>query len=312
MRPAILIHGPTASGKTALAIRLAQELGGEIVNADAMQVYSDLRTLSARPSDDELACAPHYMFGHVDGATRYSTGQWLREAFEKVCDIRDRGRVPIVVGGTGLYFSSLVKGLSDIPAVPEEIRRKAHALVEDSEARAFEQLAEADPEAASRIQPGDHQRVSRALEVFMATGKPISGFQTPKPPSLKSGEWLGLALTPPREALYARIEARFDAMLSAGAPEEARKLWSRELARDLPVMRAHGMPGFCDYFDGLSTLEAAVVRAKRDTRRYAKRQFTWIAHQLPTWVRVPTEKLDHRAEVVFALYAEAERARINA
>ena len=141
----------------------------------------------------------------------------------------------------------------------------------------------------------------------MSTGQPISSFQKPEPPRLENQDWLGITLTPPRETLYARIEARFDKMLEAGAPDEARDLWARELPRDLPVMRAHGMPGFCDYFEGKCTLEAAVTRAKRDTRRYAKRQFTWIARQLPTWARVPTEHVERRVDIVFSLYAEQER-----
>ncbi|MBB34555.1 MAG: tRNA (adenosine(37)-N6)-dimethylallyltransferase MiaA [Hirschia sp.] len=305
MPPAILIHGPTASGKTALAISLARKLGGEIINADSMQVYSDLRVLNARPSDEELAQAPHHMFGHVDGAIRYSTGKWVEDAASQIDEIRRRGKIPILAGGTGLYLSSLTQGLSRIPEIPTDIRAKAQAETAASPRAAHEHLSRVDPEAAARIKVGDLQRVARALEVFMATGQPISHFHTPAPPFLKAGEWMGVALTPRRQELYARIEKRFDAMLETGAPDEARVLYERGLARDLPVMRAHGMPGFCDYFEGKCTLEAAVIRGKRDTRRYAKRQFTWIAHQFPTWPRIPADDTNRRVGIIVPLYNTA-------
>lgn len=306
--PAILIHGPTASGKTALAIHLCRKLDGEIVNADSMQVYADLSILTARPDAQELSSAVHHLFGHVDGAVRYSTGQWVSDAANRIAEIRARGKTPILAGGTGLYYTSLTQGLSRIPKAPEAIRRQAQEETRANPRAAHDRLREVDPAAAARIQVGDLQRVSRALEVFMATGKSITSFQTPAPPVLKPGEWLGVALTPERERLYARIEARFDAMLASGAPDEARALHARGLSRDLPVMRAHGMPGFCDYFDGLTTLETAVERAKRDTRRYAKRQFTWIAHQLPQWPRIPTEDVERRARIITALIHAAREA----
>ncbi len=301
MPPAILIHGPTASGKTALAIALAKEFRGEIVNADAMQVYKDLRVLTARPDDEELSQATHHMFGHVDGVERYSTGRWLEDVQAQIKDIQARGAMPILAGGTGLYLSSLVYGLSVIPDVPEEIKQQARDKAYADRSAAHAELSEVDPETASRITPADGQRLARALEVFYATGKPLSSFQTPADPILKPGEWLGIALTPRRASLYARIEARFDAMLETGAPDEARALWERGLPRDLPIMRAHGMPGFCDYFEDSVSLEDAITRAKRDTRRYAKRQFTWIANQFPEWVRLPSEDLDIRTDVVKAL-----------
>ena len=301
MRPAILIHGPTASGKTALAISLARKLDGEIINSDSMQVYSDLNVLTARPDDKELAAAPHHLFGHIDGAVRYSTGAWVKDAADKIAEIRARGKCPIIAGGTGLYLTSLTQGLSQIPKAPDEIRKQAQAETHANPRAAHDRLREVDPEAADRIKVGDLQRVSRALEVYMATGRSITSFQTPAPPLLKSGDWMGVALTPRRETLYARIEARFDKMVEAGAPDEARVLYERNLTRDLPVMRAHGMPGFVEYFDGDATLEAAVERAKRDTRRYAKRQFTWIAHQLTTWPRIPVEDTEHRSRIVTAL-----------
>ncbi|MBI1359921.1 MAG: tRNA (adenosine(37)-N6)-dimethylallyltransferase MiaA [Alphaproteobacteria bacterium] len=308
MRPAILIHGPTASGKTGLAIALAKRLGGEIVNADAMQVYADLDVLTARPTAAELAEAPHHLFGHVDAATRYSAGAWVKQAAERIGALQSQQKVPVVVGGTGLYLMALTEGLSDIPEIPEVARRDARARVAADARGAHAELALADPVTAARIGPEDRQRVARALEVWLATARPISDYRGAAAPVLRRGEWLGVAFTPQREPLYARINARVDAMMRAGALEEARRLWDRRLDRDLPAMRAHGMPGFSDYFDGKTSLDEAVERCKRDTRRYAKRQFTWIAHQFTLWTRVPAEALDVRARVVAAMWNELQAA----
>jgi tRNA dimethylallyltransferase len=308
MRPAILIHGPTASGKTALAIALARRLSGEIVNADAMQVYADLNVLTARPDAAELAEAPHHMFGHVDAGERYSAGRWAREAMAQIRALDAAGKVAILVGGTGLYLQALTDGLSDMPPVPESARQEARALVAVDERLAHARLAEVDPDSAARIRPGDRQRVARALEVFIATGRPISAHQGHAQPLLKAGEWTGVALTPSRDAIYGRINARVDRMMAHGALDEARALWSRGLDRELPAMRAHGMPGFADHFDGRATLEDAVERCRRDTRRYAKRQMTWITHQFTLWPRVPAMATETRAKVVAALWAETAGA----
>jgi tRNA dimethylallyltransferase len=306
MRPAILIHGPTASGKTRLAIALAKRLGGEIVNADAMQVYRDLDVLTARPDAQERAEAPHHLFGHVDAASRHSAGAWAKEAGSLIASLRAADRVPIVVGGTGLYLMALTDGLSEIPPIPEEARTEARARVAKDTAGAFAELVAKDPAAKERIEPQDRQRIARALEVLIATGRPISSFHGEQAPVLAKAQWLGVTLTPPRERLYERINARVDRMMKTGALEEARALWARKLDRELPAMRAHGMPGFSDYFDGLASLEDAVERCKRDTRRYAKRQMTWIAHQFTLWPRVPSEDLDTRARVIMAMYRDVE------
>lgn len=305
MRPAILIHGPTASGKTKLAIALARKHGGEIVNADAMQCYADLNVLTARPDVAELAAAPHHLFGHVDAAIRYSAGAWSKDAAATIAELRAADRLPIVVGGTGLYLAALTDGLSDIPPISDAIRTKARAMVEADQPVAWAQLLEKDPAAASRIDRNDRQRTSRALEVLMATGKPISSFHGHAAPILPPGSWVGVTLTPPREALYARINARVDAMMAANALEEARALWQRRLDSSLPAMRAHGMPGFCDYFEGRISLEDAIERCKRDTRRYAKRQMTWIAHQFTLWPRIPSEDVAVRTRVISDIAAEA-------
>jgi tRNA dimethylallyltransferase len=306
MRPAILIHGPTASGKTEAAIQLAKRVDGEILNADAMQVYRDLDVLTARPRGDDLARAPHHLFGHVDAAERHSVGRWQKEAAARIAEVRAAGKAPIVVGGTGLYLQALVEGLSDIPEIPEGPRTEARRCVAKDAPAAFAKLREIDPEAAARIDPGDRQRISRALEVFMATGKAISDYRGAAAPVLAKGEWIGVALTPPRDALYDRINSRVDMMMKAGALEEARALWSRQLDRELPAMRAHGVPGFCEFFEARIPLAEAIERAKRDTRRYAKRQLTWIAHQFTLWPRIPAEAPELRVKVIGALSREAE------
>ncbi len=305
MRPAILIHGPTASGKTKLAIALAKRLDGEIINADAMQVYADLDVLTARPDAEEKAAAPHHLFGHVDAATRYSAGAWSKDAAARIAELQGQGKVPIIVGGTGLYLMALTDGLSEIPPIPEAARREARDLVARDQAGTYANLISRDPAAKDRIDPQDKQRTARALEVLIATGRPISSFHGEQAPILKPGGWVGAALTPTREKLYARIDERVDIMMKQGALEEARQLWQRKLDSELPAMRAHGMPGFVDYFDGRIPLADALERCKRDTRRYAKRQMTWIAHQFTLWPRIPSLALDVRTRVLADLHAEA-------
>ncbi|MDP3735947.1 MAG: tRNA (adenosine(37)-N6)-dimethylallyltransferase MiaA [Hyphomonadaceae bacterium] len=308
MRPALLIHGPTASGKTRLAIALAKKLDGEVINADAMQVYRDLNVLTARPDAEELGQATHHMFGHIDASVRYSAGAWAKEAGSLIASLRAADRVPIVVGGTGLYLMALTDGLSEIPPIPEAARTEARARVRADVGAAYGELVRVDAKAAERVEANDRQRIARALEVWAATGRPMSSFHGEQAPVLKAGEWTGVTLTPPREALYDRINARVEKMMKLGALEEARALWSRKLDPELPAMRAHGMPGFAEHFAGRLSLEEAVERCKRDTRRYAKRQMTWIAHQFTTWTRVPSEALDVRTRVCGELYREAVEA----
>lgn len=262
-------------------------MGGEVVNADSMQLYSDLRVLSARPAPEDEARAPHHLFGTVDAAEGWSVGRWLRAASEVLSQIAGRGKPAIVVGGTGLYFRALTQGLAEIPAIPTAVRTQATDDFEQIGEGPFrERLAVHDPAAAGRIAPGDRQRLVRAWEVFAATGTALSEWQQTGEPALAAGSWTALALEPPRAALYARCDARLDAMVEAGAVAEVRALVARKLDPDLPAMKAVGVREFAGHVRGETTLDAALEAAKRETRRYAKRQMTWQRGQMADWPRI--------------------------
>jgi tRNA dimethylallyltransferase len=291
-RRALLIAGPTASGKSAVALALAQKLGGTIVNADSMQVYRDLRVLTARPSPEEERQAPHELFGRIDGAVNFSAGRWLAEANAVRGRIVAQGSVAIFVGGTGLYLRALTLGFSDIPHVPEDVRAEVRAGAEAFEsAQLHSQLTARDPATAARLRPSDRQRILRALEVLAATGRPLASFHGARgAPLLAPGQWAGIFLAPEREALNAAIDRRFDAMLRAGALEEVTALAARKLDPALPVMRAHGAPHLIAHLRGDVSLAEAASRSALDTRRYAKRQFTWARHQMPEFARVAPDQ----------------------
>jgi tRNA dimethylallyltransferase len=294
---AILIAGPTASGKSALALRLGERLGGAIINADSMQVYRDLRVLTARPTRAEEARVPHHLFGTVDGATNFSVGQYLTAAGEALAQTQAEGCIPIFVGGTGLYFKALLRGLSDIPAVPAEIRakvREENAALSPPELHA--KLSAVDAVTAARLRSSDPQRILRALEVYAATGQSLSSFQRARAkPLLDAQQCLCLFVAPPRAAAHAAIDTRFDAMLAAGALDEVDALRQRRLDPALPLMRAHGVPHLIAHLDGCISREEAVCLGKRDTRAYVKRQFTFARHQLPGFVWVAPESLTPQA-----------------
>jgi tRNA dimethylallyltransferase len=279
----ILIAGPTASGKSALAQSLAERLGGAVVNADSMQVYRDLRILTARPTPDEERSVPHRLFGHVDGAENYSVGRWLEDFRATLGELAAHGRIAVVTGGTGMYFLAALRGLSDIPPVPASVRAQVRAQAEGRtppELHAW--LRRLDPETAQRLRATDPQRILRALEVFAATGTPLARLQRARgAPILAGDNHPAFFLAPPRQKLYARIDERFDRMVEAGAFGEVRALAARELDPALPVMRAHGVPHLIAHIEGGLSLEEAASRGKADTRRYAKRQFTFARHQLP-------------------------------
>jgi tRNA dimethylallyltransferase len=282
---AILIAGPTASGKSTLALRLAPALGGVVINADSMQVYRDLRVLTARPDREDEAKAPHRLFGHVDGAVNYSVGLWLADASIAQEEAKQARLLPIFVGGTGLYFKALTEGLSAIPPVPEEVRAKvraraANAPVADLHVR----LMRHDPATAARLRPSDPQRILRALEVFEATGQSLTAFHAARAaPLLDAKDIFAVFLATEREALKTRIDARFAAMLEAGALQEAAGLRERRLDPALPVMRAHGVPHLIAHLNGEISLAEAARVAKLDTARYAKRQLTFARHQLESF-----------------------------
>jgi tRNA dimethylallyltransferase len=288
MEPRIwLIAGPTASGKSALGQALARAVGGEIVNADSMQLYAGLRVLTAGPGPEELAAAPHHLFGVADPAEGWSVGRWLRAAREVIADIRARGRDAVVAGGTGLYFRALTHGLAEIPAIAADLRRAAAAEFEAMGEAAFRlRLAKADPEAAARIAPGDRQRLVRAWEVYAATGVSLTGHQASAAGALPAGSWSAVALEPPRAALYARCDARLERMAAEGALDEARALLARELDPALPAMKAVGLREFAAHLRGEATRAEAIAAAQRETRRYAKRQMTWMRGQMGDWPRI--------------------------
>ena len=289
---AILIAGPTASGKSALAIEVARRTDGVVINTDSMQVYGDLRVITARPNVEEEAQAPHRLYGHVDAAVNYSVARFLKDAADVLAEAGRTGLIPVFAGGTGLYFKALTRGLSSVPPVPEEIRSAIRMRLEALGPEALHaELAQRDPGIAARLKPADRTRIARALEVIEATGRSLDHWnQENSTPLLDPARTVKLFLTPERETLFARIDARFDAMIAAGALDEVRALAARKLDPLLPAMKAHGVPWLARYLAGEMTLEDAGVRAKLDTRHYAKRQFTWFRHQLADWTRVAPEE----------------------
>ncbi|ATC31388.1 tRNA (adenosine(37)-N6)-dimethylallyltransferase MiaA [Caulobacter vibrioides] len=282
-----LIAGPTASGKSAHALDLAERIGGEIVNADSMQIYAGLRVLTAGPSPEDTARAPHHLFQVVDPAIGWSVGRWLEAATQALAEIQARGKPAIVVGGTGLYFRALTHGLADVPPVPEtqrEISSLLYAARGESEFR--EILKPLDPEAEARIETGDRQRLVRAHAVAIATGKSLTAWQTDTKPALVPGSWTGLILDPPRAELYARCDARLSIMLEQGALDEVRAVEARGLDPALPALKAVGYREFAAHLRGETSLDQALDAARQETRRYAKRQLTWFRNQTPDWARL--------------------------
>jgi tRNA dimethylallyltransferase len=290
-RLALLIAGPTATGKSALALELAERTGGVVINTDSMQVYRDLRIITARPTPQEEARAPHRLYGHVDAAVNCSAGSWVNDAAAALNEARAQGRWPIFVGGSGLYFKALTRGLSAVPPVPSGIRDSVRARLEQDGVEALHaELARRDPASAERLKPRDRTRVARALEVVEATGRSLTDWHRDGlPPLLPQGAFRALFLAPERDALYARIDARFGAMLEAGALQEVAELAARRLDPLLPAMKAHGVPALIRHLAGEITREEAAEIGRADTRHYAKRQFTWFRHQLPEFEWVAPE-----------------------
>jgi tRNA dimethylallyltransferase len=288
---AVLIAGPTASGKSALALALAEALGGTIINTDAMQVYRDLRIVTARPTPAEEARAPHLLYGHVDAAENYSVGRWCVDASAALAAVERVGRLPILAGGTGLYFKALTRGLASIPPIPSQIRSVVRErLKREGTAALYAELSARDEVSARRLTPGDRARISRALEVVLATGRSITDWHAESMrPALDPHAAIKVFLDVDRAELYGRIDSRFDAMLASGALNEVRALAGRHLDPALPAMKAHGVPWLIRHLNGEIDLPAAVDAAKRDTRRYTKRQATWFRNQLPDWTWIAPE-----------------------
>jgi tRNA dimethylallyltransferase len=281
---AVLIAGPTASGKPAAALALADEIGGVVINADSMQVYREAPILTAQPSADDRALVPHLLYGHVSARELYSVGRWREDAGRALAEARDMGRVPIFVGGTGMYFMALTEGLADIPATPAEVREEARALLDDIGVEALHAcLTERDPLTAAKLRPSDPQRVLRAYEVFEATGTPLAEWQErPAAPLLDKARVAGFVLDMPREALRARIAARFQTMLEQGGLEEARALEALDPA--LPAAKLLGLRPLQALADGRLDRGEALDAAITATRQFAKRQMTWFRHRMPHYI----------------------------
>jgi tRNA dimethylallyltransferase len=291
---AILIAGPTASGKSGLALRLAEQVGGVVINADSMQVYRELRILTARPTPEEEARAPHALYGFVSGAEAYSAGRYAADAARAIAEARDSGRVPVIVGGTGLYFKVLLEGLSPVPAIDPNVRahwRAQAAQMPATELHAI--LARRDPAMAARLMPTDPQRIVRALEVLESTGRSLADWQrAPGKPVLVQDETVRLLALPDRPAQGQTIDARFDAMMNAGALEEVRALLALGFSEELPVMRALGVAPLAAHVAANLGLEEAVALAKTETRQYAKRQLTWCRRNMIAWRIISTQDME--------------------
>jgi tRNA dimethylallyltransferase len=288
----ILIAGPTASGKSALALALAEKLGGTIINADSMQVYRDLRIITARPTPEEEARLPHRLYGHVDAAENFSVGRWCTEVADVLAAAQRDAGAAIVVGGTGLYFKALTQGLAAVPPIPVQIRNEVRGrLASDGVEALHAELTRRDPAAAARLMPGDRARVTRALEVVLATGRSLLLWHEANMPARVDAALAAkVFLMPDRDALLHHIDARFDAMMAAGALDEVGVLAERHLDPNLPAMKAHGVPWLIRHRNGEIALAEAIEGGKRDTRQYTKRQATWFRNQLPDFAWVAPDR----------------------
>ena len=287
MKTVICIAGPTASGKSAFAVRLAKKCNGEIINADALQVYEQLKILSARPTEADMEGIAHHLYGFVSARTRYSTGKWLRDVTPVIQEVSGRGKIPILVGGTGLYFKALTDGLADIPEPVEAAQRYAREILEYHGIDKLRTEAEKlDPEATARVMGNDPQRLLRIVSVALGTIKSLSAWQADTHPVLAREQWKGFVLIPPREKLYERINARFDHMVENGGLDEARALLAMGLSPYLPAMKAIGVRELCAHLKGEMSLEEAMDLARQQTRRFAKRQLTWLRGNMKGWKTV--------------------------
>ncbi|WP_221160079.1 tRNA (adenosine(37)-N6)-dimethylallyltransferase MiaA [Rhizobium sp. NLR4b] len=289
VKNAILITGPTASGKSALAVELAKRHGGAVINADSMQVYDTLRVLTARPSAEEMQGVPHHLYGHVPAGAGYSTGAWLRNVSALLPALRAAGQLPVFVGGTGLYFKALTGGLPDMPDIPETLREELRTrLVEEGPDALYAQLSDVDPVMAASLNRQDGQRIVRALEVIKATGRSIADFQGRSGPVvIDADEALKIVVLPDRAVLHARINGRFEKMLQQGAEDEVKALLALGLPAEAPVMKAIGVSQIAAMLKGEMTRDEMLEKGAAATRQYAKRQMTWFRNQMDeSWQRL--------------------------
>ncbi len=302
MKP-VLIAGPTASGKSSAALAIADACGGVIINADSAQVYKELSILTARPQKSELARAPHFLYGHVSGREAYSTGAWLRDVGKLLKDTAARGERAIIVGGTGLYFHGLLEGLSCVPAIDEDTRAHWRGEAERlGGAGLHKVLLEKDPVMAGILNPNDRQRLVRALEVLEGTGRSLRLWQAETgPPLLKLTETHPFVLNTERPLLYERINQRFEKMVEGGVINEVKAVVEAGFSAQLPMMRALGVPELCQYIKGDISLDEAISRASQQTRRYAKRQLTWLRRNMIAWNQVNTKQMKSELANIFAI-----------
>jgi len=301
-RRPVLIAGPTASGKSALALAIAEQFGGVIINADSMQVYRELRLLSARPTLETEARLPHALYGFMPATDAYSVGRYALDAAAALARARVEGRLPVIVGGTGLYFKALLEGLSPVPQIEDAIRNHWRAESERrGTAELYRELAARDAVMAERLAPTDTQRIVRALEVFDGTGRSLSDWQKlSDPPVLEETETVRLRIFVDRAELHSRIDARFDSMIAGGALDEARKLAELMLDPGLPAMRAIGVRPLLAVLRRSVSLEAGVDAAKLETLQYAKRQETWFKRNMITWNKVYKKQIESYMHKIFA------------
>jgi tRNA dimethylallyltransferase len=299
--PVALIAGPTASGKTAMSLFLAAQQDCVIINADSAQVYADIPVLSAQPTAQEKASAPHHLFGYLDGIRPCSAADWARDASCEIALAHAAGKLPILVGGTGLYLRTLLDGIAPVPEIDPSVRRDVRAMSTEA---AYGALGVSDPEIAFRLHANDDSRIKRALEVIQSTGRSLLDWRSQKVGGiLESIELMPLLLLPPRQWLHARCDLRFLAMIEKGAIDEVRTLIDRGLPRDAPLMRAIGVPEIAAMLAGEISIDAAIERGQAATRQYAKRQYTWFRNQTPdSWLRIEEEINDSTTAKIVTLF----------
>jgi len=298
--PALVIAGPTASGKSGLALKIAREFGGVVINADSMQIYDALPLLTARPSDQDMAQAPHRLYGVLPPSEVCSAARWGVRAAAEMDAAWAAGKLPVLTGGTGLYLRAVMEGLSPIPDIPDAVRAQARALLAEMGNDAFHnRLAKRDPVMAERLDPGNSQRLARAWEVLEATGRSLAEWQAEPREGAVAARWFTMVLDPARPRLYAQCDSRFRAMMAAGALDEVRRFESLHLAPDLPIGKALGRRELALHLAGELDLEAAVAAAQQATRNYAKRQGTWFRHQLNASITIDEQFSESLIATIF-------------